>query len=234
MTTVKSVLRWPFVKIKKGLGAVYRFIFRGPVFWFFAKCTPFLKPLYYTRGNESGVLFPTWFFQKILGFNRHCYWPVHFTSTVRFPLNIYVGIDAAPGISPGCYIQAVGKIYIGDYTQIAPNVGLISSNHFILDIRQHVKNEIKLGQYCRVGMGSIICPGVELGDFTSVLPGSVVKNSFPKGYCVISGNPAVVVADYSENESIKEKFIRYKNKYEYNGYIPHEKFEKFRRNRLNV
>lgn len=213
--------------IRRTLGTTYRFVFRGPVFWSVAKI--FLPAVYYTRGNESAVSFKLWFFQKFLGFNKHCYWPVHFTSTVRFPKNIYVGIDAAPGISPGCYIQAVGKIYIGDYTQVAPNVGIISSNHFMLDIRKHIPNEVKIGEYCRIGMGSLILPGVVLGDFTTVAAGSVVTTSFPQGYCVVSGNPATIVADYSDNPSIKEKFIRYKNKHEYNGYIPHHKFDEYRR-----
>jgi acetyltransferase-like isoleucine patch superfamily enzyme len=222
----------PFVFIKQMLGKVYRFIFWGPISSWVFKI--FFKPIYYTTGNESSITFNTWFFQKILGFNKYCYWPVHFTSTVRFPKNIYVGIDAAPGISPGCYIQAIGKIYIDDYSQIAPNVSIISSNHFMLDIRQHIKSEVKIGKYCRIGVGSIIHPGVVLGDFTTVAAGSVVTKSFCEGYCVISGNPAVIVGDYSKNDSIKEKFIRYKNKYEYNGYIPNDKFEAYRKRKLNV
>ena len=170
----------------------------------------------------------------MLGFNRHCYWPVHFTSTVRSPKNILVGVDAAPGISPGCYIQAVGKVYIGDYTQIAPNVGIISSNHFMLDIRKHVKDEVRIGQYCRIGMGSIILPGVEIGDFTTVSAGSVVTKSFKEGYCVLAGNPAKIVMDYSNKPTIRDKFIRYKNEHEYNGYIPNTIFEGFRNKNLNI
>lgn len=223
-----------FSGINRIPGRIYRYIFWGPVFWGLAKLLPAWRPLYYTRGNESAISFRVWFFQKLLGFNRHCYWPVHFTSTVRFPKNIYVGIDAAPGISPGCYIQAVGKIYIDDYAQIAPNVGIISSNHFMLDIRQHIKNEVRIGKYCRIGMGSIIHPGVVLGDFTTVAAGSVVTKSFPSGYCVISGNPAGIVADYSNNLAIREKFIRYECKHAFNGYIPHDKFEEYRLKKLYV
>lgn len=172
--------------------------------------------------------------QKVLGYNRHCYWPVHFTSTVRGYRNVFVGIDAAPGISPGCYIQAVGKVYIGDYSQIAPNVGIISSNHFMLDIRHHIPNEVRIGKYCRIGMGSVILPGVTLGDFTTVSAGSIVKDSFPQGYCVLAGNPAVVVMDYSQNESLKKKFLQYKNEFEYNGYIPAAHFDAYRKKYLNV
>ena len=95
-------------------------------------------------------------------------------------------------------------------------------------------SEIRIGAYCRIGMGSVIQPGVILGDFTTVASGSMVTKSFPQGYCVIAGNPAEVVADYSDNEAIKEKFVRYRNKFEYNGYIPSSEFEAFRRKHLNV
>lgn len=227
---MKFILR----TVKKKLGFIYRYLFYGPVFWTLAKYLPMWKPIYYTRGNESQITLRTWFFQKVLGFNKHCYWPVHFTSTINHPKNIIIGIDVAPGISPGCYIQAIGKLEIGDYTQIAPNVGLISSNHFILDVRKHVKGQIIIGRYCRIGMGSLILPGVVLGDFTSVLPGSVVNTSFPKGFCVVSGNPAKIIYDYSDNPDIMSKFLQYKNPHEYNGYIPNSKFNDFRKKNLNV
>jgi len=104
----------------------------------------------------------------------------------------------------------------------------------MLDIRKHIEGEIRIGKYCRIGMGSIIHSGVILGDFVTVAAGSVVTKSFPNGYCVIAGNPAEIVADYSEVGSIKEKFIRYKNKYEYNGYIPAERFQDYRKSKLNI
>ncbi|HEY1030677.1 MAG TPA: DapH/DapD/GlmU-related protein [Flavipsychrobacter sp.] len=102
----------------------------------------------------------------------------------------------------------------------------------MLDIRKHIEDEIRIGEYCRIGMGSIINAGVVLGDFTTVSAGSVVTKSFPNGYCVIGGNPAVMIADYSDNTSIKEKFIRYRNEHEYNGYIPSVEFEKYKRKYL--
>ena len=83
-------------------------------------------------------------------------------------------------------------------------------------------------------MGSIIHPGTVLGDFTTVAAGSMVTESFPKGYCVIAGNPAKVVQDYSSNEKIREKFLRYRNEFEYNGFIPAAEFEEFRKEYLHI
>jgi acetyltransferase-like isoleucine patch superfamily enzyme len=199
------------------------------------RTVPAFRPVYETSGNESPIGFRQFIKYRICGHGSGPYWPVHFTSTIRGSWkNIHVGIDAAPGISPGCYIQAVGKVFIDDYAQIAPNVGIISSNHFMLDIRKHVPGKVYIGKYCRIGMGSVVLPGVTLGDFTTVAAGSIVTQSFPNGYCVIAGNPATIVEDYSGNARIMEKFIRYRNEYEYNGFIPAEKFAEFKKNYLNA
>ena len=92
-----------------------------------------------------------------------------------------VGIDAAAGLSPSCYIQGGGKIVIGDYTQIGPNLGIISSNHDPYDNSMSVPGEVLIGDYCWIGMGSVVLPGITLGDHTVVGAGSLVTKSFPEG-----------------------------------------------------
>jgi acetyltransferase-like isoleucine patch superfamily enzyme len=214
---------------------IYVFFFHGKCYTWVIKNFPLFRPVYETRSNESPIYFKQFLKYKIRGEASGPYWPVHFTSTIRGSWrNIYVGVDAAPGVSPGCYIQSVGKVFIDDYAQIAPNVGIISANHFMLDIRKHIPGEVRIGKYCRIGMGSIILPGVVLGDFTTVAAGSIVTKSFPQGYCVIAGNPAAIVEDYSGNERIREKFARYRNEHEYNGFIPAGQFEEFRKKHLSL
>jgi acetyltransferase-like isoleucine patch superfamily enzyme len=211
------------------------FITKGRFYYWIISHFSFFRPVFETRTNESPIDFKNWLIFKIKGPGKVPYWPIHVTSTlVGSWRNVFVGIDAAPGISPGCYILANGKVFIDDYAQIAPNVGILSSNHFMLDIREHILGEVRIGKYCRIGMGSIIHPGVTLGDFTTVAAGSIVTKSFPQGYCVISGNPATIVKDYSEDERLKSKFLQYKNDFEYNGYIPATDFESFRKKHLNL
>ncbi|WP_299548828.1 acyltransferase [Seonamhaeicola sp.] len=197
--------------------------------WFIIKSIPSLRFFYETRHTQTPIRFRMWFFQKILGFNRKAYWPVHFTSIVSNYKNIYVGIDTSPGYSPGCYIQGGGIVYVGDYTQIAPNVGIISSNHDLHDSRKKVVGEVKIGKYCWIGMNAMILPDITIGDFTIVAAGSIVTKSFPKGHCVIGGNPAKIIKNLE-----KEKCIPFKNKFEYNGYIRNKDFELFRKRNLNV
>lgn len=183
-----------------------------------------------TRHSPVYCSLRMWFMQKVLGFNKKVYWPVHFTSKINQYKHVIIGVETNPGYEPGCYIQGIGKVYIGDYTRIAQNVGIISSNHDLYDTSMHdLTSEVRIGNYCWLGMNAVVLPNVTLGDFTIVGAGSVVTKSFPEGYCVIGGNPARVIK-YLE----KEKCIPYKNEPEYIGYISKEKFEEYRKNNLWV
>ncbi|MCP4325919.1 MAG: acyltransferase [Alteromonadales bacterium] len=182
-----------------------------------------------TKGSQTPITFKMWFFQKVLGFNRKVYWPVHFTSIVSGHKNIYAGIDTCPGYMPGCYIQGIGKIYIGDYTQISANVGIITANHELHDSTKHVIDTVRIGKYCWIGMNVMILPGVELGDHTIVGAGSVVTKPFTEGYCVIAGNPAKVIKRLD-----REKVVKHKCNIEYNGYIKHLYFDDFIDKNLNL
>lgn len=93
------------------------------------------------------------------------------------PHNIFIGIDTSPGYMPGCYIQGNGKIYIGDYTQVASNVGIISANHDIYD-SENIITLLYQSENIVDRTNSVILPNVVLGDFTIVGAGSVVTKSF--------------------------------------------------------
>ena len=207
-------------RIRRALGWPKRFVLSR---------TPFIRMFYETRNTQTPITFSMWFLQKVVGFNRRAYWPVHFTSIVTGEQNIYCGIETCPGYSLGCYIQGIGKIYIGDDTQIAPNVGIISANHDLLDNRKHVVAEVRIGKWCWIGMNSIVLPGVTLGDYTIVGAGSVVTKSFPDGYRVIAGNPARVIKQLPPEECHKHE-----SDFRYNGYIKSSRFEAFRKKYLNV
>jgi acetyltransferase-like isoleucine patch superfamily enzyme len=141
------------------------------------------------------------FYKYILLQNRNLKWHIHHTSTVHSPENIIRGKNVFPGDSPGNYIEASNGIIIGDYTNIGPNVGLISANHDVIDNTRHIKSPpIKIGKFCWLGMNVIILPGIELGDFCVVGAGAVVTNSFPEGYCIIAGNPAKVIKVLDKKE----------------------------------
>ena len=133
-------------------------------------------------------------FRRILRQNSKVKWAIHHTSTVRIPEKLIVGKHTYPGDSPNVYIAAHSGIEIGDYTNIGPNVSIISANYDLHDNDIIIETEpIKIGKFCWFGSGAAVMPGVSLGDFTMVGAGAIVAKSFPEGYCVIAGNPAKVI-----------------------------------------
>jgi acetyltransferase-like isoleucine patch superfamily enzyme len=195
------------------------------------KAIPYFRFIYRTRDYQNFVTFEFWFKQKVLnwGGNRQAYWPVHWTSKVYDVENILVGIDAYPGTMGGCYITGRGGLTIGDFTQIAPNVVIVTANHDLYDSRRHICKPVKIGRYCWIAAGAKIMPGVELGDWTIVAAGAVVTTSFPEGYAVLGGVPAKKIKDLE-----KEKCVEFRYEHEYHGYIPASKFNKFRAKRLKI
>jgi len=192
---------------------------------------PHFRFLRDTHDYQNKVNFSFWFNQKILniGNNKSAYWPVHYTSQVYDAHNILVGVDAYPGIMKGCYIQGKGGIVIGDYTQVAPNVIIVSSNHDLYDNRKALEKKVAIGKYCWIGAGAKIMPGVILGDWTIVGAGSVVTKSFEDGHCIIGGVPAKIIKTLDS-----EKCIPFSNEKLYNGYISNNKFEQYRKKHLTI
>jgi acetyltransferase-like isoleucine patch superfamily enzyme len=192
---------------------------------------PYFSFIRDTADYQCNIDLATWFNQKVLnkGGNRKAYWPMHHSSEVYDVENILVGIDAYPGIMRGCYIQGLGGITIGDYTQIAPHVAIVSANHNVYDGRKHITAPIHIGKYCWLGAGCKIMPGVELGDWTVVGAGAVVTKSFPDGYCIIGGVPASKIKDLE-----KDLCKPFQNRVAYNGYIRSDKFSEYRRKYLKI
>lgn len=191
---------------------------------------PYFDFISKTQKSDAPITFQTWFWQKIIGFNKSVYWPMHHSSIVSYANRVQIGIESNPGHNPGCYIHGVNKIYIGDYTQFGPNVGLMSGNHDLYDFRIQTSGKpIIIGKHCWIGMGAIILPEVELGDFTIVGAGAIVTKSFPEGRCVIAGNPAKKLKDLDSSSC-----IYFKTENPYIGYLPAQNFEAFKNTRLDV
>lgn len=134
--------------------------------------------------------------------------PISPSQNVICPENIFFHPDDLNNFqSPGCYFQAIGKIFIGKGTFIGPNVGLITANHDPLHLNKHLDaRPIVIGEKCWIGMNSIILPGIKLGENTIVGAGSIVTKSF-SGNCVIAGNPAKKIKDLGEENDIDKKTI---------------------------
>jgi len=154
----------------------------------------------YLRGRwfENSTVGLKWAFkgilwQKIFGINRHIPWPVSPFIEISKSTNILFDPDDLNNFQgKGNYFQNFnGKIHIGKGTYIAMNVGIITSNHNVDNLDDHMPGQdVIIGASCWLGMNSIILPGITLGEKTIVGAGSVVTKSFPEGHCIIVGNPA--------------------------------------------
>lgn len=135
--------------------------------------------------------------QKFLGINTHVPWPVSQSTAVDDPSGITFDPDDMQNFMHfGCYYSNVGggQIHLGKGTYIAPNVGIITTNHSTQDPDQHASPQnVTIGKKCWIGMSVVILPGVTLGDHTVVAAGSIVTKSFPAGHVVIAGSPAKVL-----------------------------------------
>lgn len=133
---------------------------------------------------------------RVFGRNRKIPWPVGKNTLVSNGNNIKFHSSSINAFQmPGCYYQCHrGKIIIGKNLQIAPNCGIITTNHDVYNPENHIDGkDVNIGDNCWIGMNSMILPGVTLGDNTIVGAGSVVTKSFEDGYMVIAGNPAKLI-----------------------------------------
>ncbi len=148
-----------------------------------------------------GFYLTDFLFRKILRQNSGVRWPIHHTSTIHRAEKIKKGKNVFPGDSPCIYINANNGFEIGDYSNLGPNVGIITSNHdFVNNEIQTQSKPVIIGRFCWLGMNAVVLPEVQLGDFTIVGAGAVVTKSFPEGYCVIGGNPAKVLRTLNREE----------------------------------
>jgi maltose O-acetyltransferase len=90
----------------------------------------------------------------------------------------------------------VAPIRIGDDVQIGPHVQLLTATHPVQAGPRRDKWEaarpIVIGDNVWLGGGSIICPGVTIGENTVVGAGAVVIRDLPANVVAV-GNPARVV-----------------------------------------
>lgn len=121
-------------------------------------------------------------------------------SMIRPPFRCDYGfqthIGARTFVNWGLICLDVGKITIGDYVQIGPNVQLLTATHPIEPEPRRNKWEgsspITIGSNVWLGGGVIVCPGVTIGENTVVGAGAIVTKDLPPNVVAV-GNPARVI-----------------------------------------
>ena len=132
------------------------------------------------------------FFQRVVGLNRGCRYPVHFTSIVSGGegLDLGEGVAKYLAMSNGLYVQARNGVSIGDRTMIAPGVKIISANHADGDPERWSEcDPIRIGADVWLAANAVVLSGVTIGDGAIVAAGAVVTRDVRAG-AVVAGVPA--------------------------------------------
>lgn len=136
---------------------------------------------------------------------------VEIGSDVR--IDAFAVITAGPGrvvigdhvhIGAAAHLFGTAGITIGDFTSVSSRVSLFSTNDDYTDghlsgplvpdeLRKVDERPVELGRHALVGCGSVVLPGVVLGEGAAVGALSVVKHDVPSG-AVVAGTPARRVA----------------------------------------
>jgi acetyltransferase-like isoleucine patch superfamily enzyme len=121
---------------------------------------------------------------------------------------IYPGVWIAPGeglvlgddvdLAVDVLITSGGGVEIGSRTLVGYRSQIFSANHVVPERHGqifgagHVKKPVSIGCDVWIGAGSIILPGVSIGDGSVVAAGSVVTKNVP-AFSIVAGNPAVLI-----------------------------------------
>ncbi|MBP7063427.1 acyltransferase [Ferrovibrio sp.] len=158
-----------------------------------------LRRLGYAPGTGFAIWLINTLFQNLFRLDSDCPVNKNFTTRVLHPQGLHIEADCPRvrrsfAVSGGCYINAADGLWIGSGSIWGANVAIVSQTHAIENLDDAPPTTgIRIGRNCWIGFGSVILPGVTLGDGTIVGANSVVRNSFPEGRVVIAGTPARVV-----------------------------------------
>jgi acetyltransferase-like isoleucine patch superfamily enzyme len=109
-----------------------------------------------------------------------------------------LSVGAGSWIGQAAFLHSAGGITIGKRVGIGPHVCILTSTHAdagravpIMDGPLHFA-AVTLLDGCDLGIGSLILPGVTVGEGAQVGAGAVVTRDVPP-YAVVAGNPARVL-----------------------------------------
>ena len=117
-----------------------------------------------------------------------------------------IGSDTYIGMN--CLLNGyAAKLTVGCNVSIAQNVNImVDSGPNASPAMQNVfpveKKPVAIGNHVWIGTGSIIMPGVTLGDYCVVAANSYVNKSFDH-FTIIGGNPAKILRTFTEDEKQK-------------------------------
>ncbi len=113
--------------------------------------------------------------------------------------NIMIGDDSY--INFNCHFVDDGKILIGKKVMFGPGVTIATVGHPIRpDMREYMYSQpVVIEDNCWIGAGTIICPGITIGENSVIGAGSVVTKDVPQNSVAV-GNPCRVIREIDEHD----------------------------------
>jgi len=96
----------------------------------------------------------------------------------------------------GCVVLDCNEVHFGHDVLLGPNVQIYTPSHPLdAELRStgaEFSRAIRIGNRVWIGGGAILCPGVTIGDNTTIGAGSVVTRDIPANV-VAAGNPCRII-----------------------------------------
>lgn len=128
-------------------------------------------------------------------------------------INPKLHIGDYTNLEQNVHIACHKNIFIGNYVSITANCAIVDISHPIGDFvnslcgstNRFVEEDsfVEIGDYCVIGMGTVILPNVKIGKNSFVGANSVVTKDIPE-YSIVAGAPARVLKKYNKATCIWE------------------------------